>query len=665
MHRIEELRQILDEHNYRYYVLDEPTIPDAEYDRLFRELQDLERAHPEHASSTSPTQRVGAKPVEAFEAVAHLTPMLSLDNAFNDEEVKAFYTRIRERLKNTLDIAFTCEPKMDGLAVDLRYDEGVLTTASTRGDGFVGENITQNIKTIRSIPLHLRTQTPPKCIEIRGEVFMSKATFIAINEAALKSGSKQFANPRNAAAGSLRQLDSNITASRALSFYAYGIGKVDAEEKMPVTQKTWLDLLKMWGIPVSDLIQPANGIDACLYYYQDMMKKRASLPYDIDGVVYKVDALALQERLGFVSRAPRFALAHKFPAEEAITQLIAVDFQVGRTGALTPVARLKTIFVGGAMVSNATLHNMDEIERKDIRIQDTVIVRRAGDVIPEVVGSVLTERPSNAQHIHLPKCCPVCGSDIAKEPDEAIARCVGGLYCPAQQKAALKHFASRKAMDVEGLGDKIIDQLVDKKLVRDLSGLYSLTVEDFEQLERMGEKSTQNILDALKESKKTSLAKFIYALGIREVGETTARVLAQSFKKLDAIMVADEMQLQSIRDIGPRVAFQITHFFAEHHNRDVIARLIKAGITWPEISQVDVNDLPLKDKTFVLTGTLTNLTREEATEKLIALGAQVSGSVSRQTSYVVAGEKAGSKLEKARSLGVPIIDEATLLKDFL
>ncbi len=661
MKRIEELRHILDEHNYRYYVLDEPTVPDAEYDRLFRELLDLERAHPECYSPSSPTQRVGAKPLDEFQTITHLTPMLSLDNAFSDDEVMAFYARIHERLKITDNkpIIFMCEPKLDGLAVNLRYDKGVLTTASTRGDGVSGEDITQNIKTLRCIPLKLRTDHPPDVMEIRGEAFMSKATFKAINDAALFAGTKQFANPRNAAAGSLRQLDPSVTASRALSFYSYGVGDVSSLKQKPASQSDWLSLLKTWGMPVSDLSQKVKNIDGCLAYYQDMMQKRESLPYDIDGVVYKVDDIALQEQLGFVSRAPRFAIAHKFPAEEVITQLLSVDFQVGRTGALTPVARLKPVAVGGVIVSNATLHNMDEITRKDIRVHDTVVVRRAGDVIPEVVNVILAERPHHAQRINMPTHCPVCGSYVFKEPDEAIARCVGGLYCPAQQKAALKHFASRKAMDIEGLGDKIIDQLVDKQLVRDPSGLYALTDDDFLQLERMGEKSVHNIRDALTASKKTTLPKFVYALGIREVGETTARVLAQHFKTLPALMDADEDALQSVRDVGPSVSFSIVHFFGEHHNREVIKRLIKAGITWPEIS--DAGDLPLKGQTFVLTGTLSTLSREEATEKLVALGAQVSSSVSRATTYVVAGEKAGSKLDKAIALGVKVIDEQALL----
>ncbi|MFI4956680.1 MAG: NAD-dependent DNA ligase LigA [Gammaproteobacteria bacterium] len=656
--QIEQLRQTLDEHNYRYYVLDAPSISDAEYDRLFRELQALEKAHPEYASPASPTQRVGAKPLDSFETITHIKPMLSLDNAFSDEEVESFDARARERLHSTEPLHFMCEPKMDGLAVNLRYEKGILISGATRGDGVSGEDITQNIKTIRSIPLKLHTPTPPALIEIRGEVFMSKSTFAAINDAALASGGKVFANPRNAAAGSLRQLDSAVTASRELSFYTYGVGDVKGMHEQPETQSGWLSLLHSWGMPVSDLSQKETGVEGCLKYYRHMMETRESLPFDIDGVVYKIDSIALQDTLGFVSRAPRFAIAHKFPAEEAETELLAVDFQVGRTGALTPVARLKPVAVGGVVVSNATLHNMDEIARKDVRVHDTVIVRRAGDVIPEVARVILEKRPRHAKAIVLPSVCPVCGSEVFREEDEAIARCVGGLYCPAQQKAALKHFVSRKAMDVEGVGEKLIEQLVDKHIVRDVSGLYTVTDHDFDQLERMGEKSVHNIRDALVKSKETTLAKFIYALGIREVGETTARVLAQSFKTLDALMKADEGQLQAIRDVGPRVSFQIIHFFAQAHNREVIKRLLAQGITWPAI--VDSGELPLKGQTFVLTGTLSTMTREEATEKLVSLGAQVSGSVSRQTTYVVAGDKAGSKLDKAQALGVTVLDEPAL-----
>jgi DNA ligase (NAD+) len=661
--QIEHLRQTLDEHNYRYYVLDAPSIPDSEYDRLFRELQALEKAHPEYASPASPTQRVGAKPLDAFETITHIKPMLSLDNAFSDEEVEAFNARAQDRLQSKAKLHFMCEPKMDGLAVNLRYEKGILITGATRGDGVSGEDITQNIKTIRSIPLKLHTNSPPDRIEIRGEVFMSKQTFTSINEAAQASGGKVFANPRNAAAGSLRQLDSAITASRELSFYCYGTGDVTGLSEAPDSQSGWLALLQSWGMPVSDLSKKVTGIEGCLKYYRHMMQIRSELPFDIDGVVYKIDDLALQEELGFVSRAPRFAIAHKFPAEEAETELMAVDFQVGRTGALTPVARLKPVTVGGVVVSNATLHNMDEIARKDVRIHDTVIVRRAGDVIPEVARVVIEKRPRNAHMIVLPEVCPVCGSEVFREEDEAIARCVGGLYCPAQQKAALKHFVSRKAMDVEGLGEKLIDQLVDKQMVKDAAGLYTLTDDEFEQLERMGEKSVQNIRDALTKSKETTLPKFIYALGIREVGETTARVLAQSFKTLDALMKADEASLLAIRDVGPRVSFQIIHFFAQPHNREVIKKLLAQGIHWPEI--IDSSELPLKGQTFVLTGTLSTMTREAATEKLISLGAQVSGSVSKLTSYVVAGEKAGSKLDKANALGVTVLDESALQSIFL
>jgi len=651
---IAQLREQINNHNYRYYVLDDPLIADAEFDQLFKRLQTLEKQYPELITSDSPTQRIGAPPLKAFASVAHAIPMLSLDNAFTEEDIRAFDQRIHERLGVTKDIEYCCEPKMDGLALSIRYENGRLIQAATRGDGEVGEDVTENVKTIKMIPLHLRGHDYPSVLEVRGEVFMSKKGFAALNKQAAEKDEKVFANPRNAAAGSLRQLDSHITAKRPLELYCYGVGVVKGKH-LPKKHSEMLAHLSQWGLRVSPLIKVVHGIEGCLAYYQHMMTKRDSLAFEIDGVVYKVNSLAEQEELGFVTRAPRFAIAHKFPAEEAYTTLEAVEFQVGRTGALTPVARLKPVYVHGVTVSNATLHNQDEITRKDIHIGDTVIVRRAGDVIPEVVGVVKARRPKQTKKIVFPKHCPVCHSTIEKIPGEAIARCTGGLFCPAQRKENIKHFASRRAMDIEGLGDKLVDQLVDAQLLSSVADIYHLSQDQLQELERMGEKSAQNILVEIQKNKKTTLARFLYALGIREVGEATAKQLAQHFKTLPALQAATEEALQSVPDVGPVVATHIAHFFHEPHNRNVIQQLIKAGIHWEAVKTS--SSLPLQGKTFVITGTLSDLSRDEAKEKLEMLGAKVAGSVSSKTSYVVVGEDPGSKLDKAKELGVAILDE--------
>jgi len=657
--RINELRDLLNQYNYQYYVLDEPTVPDAEYDRLFHELKSLEQVNPKLITPDSPTQRVGAAPLDKFQTSQHKEPMLSLDNAFTQEDVEAFIKRIHDRLHTNHSIEFAAEPKMDGLAINLTYEHGLLTKAATRGDGATGELITQNIKTIRAIPLKLRGKNHPELIEIRGEVFMPLKGFEALNQTQEAQGLKAFANPRNAAAGSVRQLDSAITASRPLNFYTYGVG-YSSSGQLAKTHYDTLMVLKDWGLPVSVWVELVNDLEGCLQYHQAILHQRDSLPFEIDGVVYKVNDLSLQEKLGFIARAPRFAIAHKFPAQEEMTLLKSVDFQVGRTGALTPVARLEPVHVGGVMVSNATLHNMDEIERKDVRIGDTVIIRRAGDVIPEVVSVVISKRPDTVKKIPAPKRCPVCDSEVFRDEGEAVIRCMGGLFCAAQRKEALKHFVSRKAMDAEGLGDKLMEQLVDANLVHDPADLYQLSLSDWANLERMGEKSAHNKVEALEKSKSTTLPRFLYALGIREVGEATARNLAQHFKTLDAVISATEEQLLEVNDVGPVVATHVVHFFAQPHNREVIQKLIKAGIHWPDIKSVDKATLPLSGKTFVITGTLPTLSREEAKELLESYGATVSGSVSKQTDYLLAGEKAGSKLDKAQSLGVQVIDEAGL-----
>ncbi|NKB46221.1 MAG: NAD-dependent DNA ligase LigA [Legionellales bacterium] len=657
--QINQLRRQINDYNYRYYVLDAPSILDAEYDRLFMQLQQLEQAHPESITPDSPTQRVGAQPSTAFQSVTHTVPMLSLNNAFSETEVLAFGKRIRDRLHDTDDLAFVCEPKLDGLAVSITYRQGQFYQAATRGDGMNGEDVTANVKTIEAIPLQLRTQDFPTVLEVRGEVFMPKAGFIKLNEQAEQAGEKIFANPRNAAAGSLRQLDPNITAHRPLNFYAYAVGQVQGY-CLPDTHHAILQQLQQWGFPVCSENRVAINEMACLAFHAEILAKRASLPYEVDGVVYKVDALALQQQLGFVSRAPRWALAHKFPAQEEITTVNSVEFQVGRTGALTPVARLKPVVVGGVTVSNATLHNMNEIARKDIRVGDQVIVRRAGDVIPEVVAVLKERRPAHTQAIVLPRQCPVCGSDVLHLPAEAVARCVGGLACSAQLKQRIKHFAARRAMDIEGLGDKLVDQLVDRQLLHSIADVYQLPLTALMQLERMGEKSATNLLTALEHSKSTTLARFLFALGIREVGETTAQVLAQHFSDLTTLSQADEEALQQIDDVGPVVATQVVGFFHEPHNQAVIEQLLKYGVHWPQPAPMDQSAQPLAEQRFVLTGTLEGMSREQAKAALIALGAKVSGSVSSQTNFVVAGRDPGSKLIKAQALGVRVLTEHQL-----
>jgi DNA ligase (NAD+) len=654
--RAKALRAALEEANYRYYVLDAPTIDDAEYDRLFRELQELEARHPELAASDSPTTRVGAPPLEAFGAVRHRVPMLSLGNAFSDEEVEAFDRRVRDGL-GADPVEYACEPKFDGLAVSLAYEAGQLVRGATRGDGYEGEDVTLNLRTIRSIPLRLHADRAPRLLEVRGEVILYRRDFERLNARQRELGEKEFVNPRNAAAGSLRQLDSRITARRPLRFFAYGVGDVEGF-RLPATQAGLLDSLDGLGLPVCGERRSARGVAGLLAYYRELEAKRAKLPYEIDGVVYKVNRLADQERLGFVARAPRFALAHKFAAEEATTELLAIEVQVGRTGAITPVARLQPVFVGGVTVTNATLHNQDELHRKDVRVGDSVVVRRAGDVIPEVVRAVPGSRKPHAPLFRMPAKCPVCGSAIVRLPDETVARCSGGLFCPAQRKQALLHFASRRAMDIEGLGEKLVDQLVDAGLVGTAADLYALDAARLAALERMGDKSAQNVLEALERSKRTTLARFVYALGIRNVGEATARDLARYFGALDPLMAADEAALQEVPDVGPVVAMSIRRFFAERHNRDVIAALRRHGVRWEEGKPRAATPAgPLAGKTLVLTGTLPGLAREEAAALIAAHGGKVTGSVSTKTDYVVAGADPGSKLAKAQALGIAVLDE--------
>jgi DNA ligase (NAD+) len=655
--RLRSLRDQIDYHNYRYYVLDDPEIPDSEYDRLMRELEKLEAAHPELVTPDSPTQRVGARPLKEFSEVQHKVPMLSLGNAFSNEEMADFDERVR-KLLDEAQIEYSAEPKLDGLAISLRYERGRLVQGATRGDGYRGENVTSNVRTIGAIPLRLRGKDWPEVLEVRGEIFMPKKGFEELNERARKKGEKTFANPRNAAAGSLRQLDPKITATRPLSFYAYGWGELSVAS-LGDTYSATMAVLKRLGLPVSPELKIVQGLQGCLDYFDAMARKRDHLDYEIDGVVFKVNDLQQQERLGYVSRAPRWAIARKFPAQEALTVVKDVEFQVGRTGAVTPVARLEPVEVGGVTVRNATLHNMDEVHKKDVRIGDTVYVRRAGDVIPEIVRVLPERRPKNARKVVLPKHCPVCGSDVIKPEGEAVARCTGGLFCPAQRKEAIKHFASRRAMDIEGLGDKLVEQLVELGLIHDPADLYSLTKEQLMGLERMGEKSAQNLLDALEHSKETTLARFLYALGIREVGEATSQTLARQFRSLEALEKASEEHLQETPDIGPIVAAHIAAFFRQPHNQEVIEKLLAAGIHWPEVEVPAAEEQPLAGKTFVLTGTLSR-PRGEIKAELQALGAKVAGSVSKKTDYVVAGEASGSKLDKARELGVTILDEQQL-----
>ncbi len=737
--RAEALRRLIDYHDYRYYVLDDPEIPDAEYDRLWRELQALEAAHPELISPESPTQRVGGRPLETFAAVAHRVPMLSLKNAMDEAEMRSFDQSLRKELGRER-VRYVAEPKLDGLAISLTYEDGIMSLAATRGDGHLGEDVTAQVRTIKAVPLRLRGEGWPGLLEVRGEVFLPKSGFEAINEQARREGGKVFANPRNAAAGSLRQLDPRITAQRPLTLYCYGFGAVE-RGGLALTQSASLERLRGWGLPVSPKMQVLEGIDACIAYHTAMGDQRAGLDYDIDGVVFKVDALADQERLGFVARAPRWAVAYKFPAMEALTMVEAVEFNVGRTGAVTPVARLKPVQVGGVSVANATLHNIDEVWRKDVRPGDTVVVRRAGDVIPEIVGVLLERRPKGAAPVALPANCPVCGSAVIKPEGEAVARCVGGLYCPAQRKRAILHFASRRAMDIEGLGEELVDQLVERNLARDPADLYALRHEDLAGLDLMGDKSARNLLAALERSRSTRLARFIFALGIREVGEATALALEDHFGDLEPLMgvsladlvsqrgvpglgpakaqavagflahhpevapepgedLADWLARLSIPGISPRlaeaivarfptlealrragpedlenrkqvlvagigdkVADQIVRFFAQPHNQEVIRKLLAAGIRWPVVgggspSQAD-REPSLAGRIFVITGTLSR-PRDEIKDQLLNLGAKVSGSVSAKTDFLLAGEAAGSKLDKALSLGVRVLSEAEL-----
>jgi DNA ligase (NAD+) len=742
-----ELREAIEAHDYRYYVLDAPIIPDAEYDKLFRELQDLERKYPELVVPDSPTQRVGGAPLIEFSPVTHRTPMLSLNNAFEEEEVVAFDRRIREQL-DVEEVEYAVEPKFDGAAVSLSYQNGLLVRGATRGDGYTGEDVTTNLRTIKVVPLRLPTEPPPAWLEVRGEVLMLKTDFERLNREQARKGEKVFVNPRNAAAGALRQLDPRITATRHLTFFAYALEGAEGVA-LPRTHSALMDYLVTLKFPVCPERKVVRGVQGLLDYYRFIGSKRETLPYDIDGVVYKVNPLDQQVRMGFVARAPRFALAHKFPAQEATTEVLGIDVQVGRTGAVTPVARLKPVFVGGVTVTNATLHNEDEVRRKDVRIGDTVIVRRAGDVIPEVVSVVPDRRPTGAREFVMPQLCPVCGSKVVRLPGEAISRCSGGLYCPAQRKQAILHFASRRAMDIQGLGEKLVDQLVDNRLVETAADLYRLDVPTVARLERRAELSASNLVKAVSDSKRTTLARFIYALGIPDVGEATAKELARFFGDLDPLMDAEEQTLRYVPDIGPEVAQSILQFFSEPHNRKVIAQLRTAGVRWEReaggpkkttlarfishleipgigpstaerlagasggiarIMEADAQTLrkafdlppnaarsvveyfrnaknrkwikqlldlgltftesagtaekpsPVRGKTFVLTGTLPGLTREEAKEKIEAMGGKVTGSVSKKTDYVVAGAEAGSKLDKARELGVRVLDEEDLMK---
>ena len=663
--QINHLRTQLRHHEYQYHVLDAPEVPDAEYDRLMRELRELETAHPDLVTADSPTQRVGAAPLSEFGQVKHQVPMLSLDNVFDEDSYLAFYKRVQDRLKTAEPLTFCCELKLDGLAVSLLYDNGELVQAATRGDGTTGENITANVRTIRAIPLRLQGDNIPARLEVRGEVFMPQPGFEAMNEEARRTGGKVFANPRNAAAGSLRQLDPRITAKRPLTFFCYGIGVLDGGE-LPRSHYERLQQLKAWGLPVSDRVRVCTGSQDVLEFYRQVEADRPTLGFDIDGVVVKIDSLDIQETLGFVARAPRWATAFKFPAQEQITQVKDVEFQVGRTGAITPVARLEPVLVAGVMVSNATLHNADEIERLGLRIGDTVIVRRAGDVIPQVVGVVMDERPENAREVIFPTHCPVCNSDVERVEGEAVARCTGGLICGAQRKEALKHFVSRRALDVDGMGDKIIDQLVEKEYVKNPADLFRLTAGKLTGLDRMGPKSAQNVVNALEKAKETTLARFLYALGIREVGEATAANLAAHYGSVEALKAADIDSLKAVPDVGDVVAKHVVNFLSEEHNQQVIDELLspEINIHWPAVQVIvpEEIDSPFSGKTVVLTGSLSVLSRDEAKDRLTALGAKVSGSVSKKTDLVIAGEAAGSKLAKAQELGIAVIDEAEMIR---
>ncbi|WP_409500309.1 NAD-dependent DNA ligase LigA [Mannheimia glucosida] len=661
--KIEALRQTLRQYEYEYHVLDNPSVPDAEYDRLMNELKNLEWQHPELITADSPTQRVGAKPLAGFAQVTHEMPMLSLDNAFSDEDLDGFLRRMESYITaSPSQLEFCCEPKLDGLAVSILYENGILTRAATRGDGTTGEEITANIRTIRNIPLKLNTTNPPARLEVRGEVFMPQSGFNELNEKALAKGEKTFANPRNAAAGSLRQLDPKITRQRPLVLNAYGIGVYESDDELPATHFERLQWLKSLGIPVNNEIRLAQGKAALLAYYAEIQTKRPTLGYDIDGTVLKVNDIALQEQLGFISRSPRWAIAYKFPAQEEMTILKEVDFQVGRTGAITPVAKLEPVFVAGVTVSNATLHNGDEIERLGIVIGDTVIIRRAGDVIPQITGVVLDRRPEHAKKIEFPTACPICHSAVIRVEGEAVARCTGGLFCGAQRKEALKHFVSRKAMDIDGVGEKLIEQLMDRELIKTPADLFKLDHTTLMQLERMGEKSAQNALNSIEKAKNTTLPRFLFSLGIREVGEATALNLANHFGSLEAIRQATFEQLKEVQDVGEVVANRIVSFWQESHNVEVVEDLIAQGVRWENVVKAEIADNPLKDKNVVLTGTLTQLTRDEAKALLQSLGCKVSGSVSSKTDYLIAGEKAGSKLAKAQELGIQILSEQQFIE---
>ncbi|MGQ0429273.1 MAG: NAD-dependent DNA ligase LigA [Gammaproteobacteria bacterium] len=659
--RVERLRAQIEHHNYRYHVLDDPEIPDAEYDRMIVELRALEREHPGLVTPASPTQRVGGQPVGGFAEVRHRTPMLSLDNAFSREEVVAFDRRVRERLEADGEVEYLCETKLDGLAVSLTYRNGTLELGATRGDGAVGEDVTHNIRTIQSVPLRLAGRGWPRLLETRGEVFMSLAGFREMNRRAAEKGEKVFVNPRNAAAGSLRQLDPRLAASRPLEIFFYGAGQAEGG-RLPDRHSKILEKLRGWGLRTSPEARVVKGIAGMLEYYGEIGQRRAKLPYQIDGVVYKVDAIAQQRELGFVARAPRWAIAHKFPAEEEMTRVKAIEWQVGRTGALTPVARLEPVFVGGATVSNATLHNIDELQRKDVRVGDTVILRRAGDVIPEVVRVMLDKRPGRTSVVRLPTHCPVCGSLVEREEGEAVARCTGGLVCSAQLKESLRHFASRRALDIEGLGSKLIDQLADAGLVKDAADLYRLKLPDLAELERMGGKSAANVLESIERSKDATLPRFLFALGIRDVGETTAEALARRFRTLEALRKAAVAEIEEVPDIGPITAAHVHAFFGEKRNARVIDSLIRLGVRWPEARKAETSSNLLAGRTFVLTGTLSSLSRDDAGDRIRELGGKVSGSVSKKTDYVVAGESPGSKLRKATELGVRILDEDEFLQ---
>ena len=662
----EEYKQLvaeLNQHNHRYYVLDDPSVPDSEYDRQMRALQEIERVYVDAVAEDSPTQRVGGAALQSFSQITHVLPMLSLDNAFSDAELEDFERKVKDRLNQTIEIDYVCEPKLDGAAVSVLYRDGLLVYGATRGDGSVGEDITANVRTIKNVPLKLQGDNIPEILEVRGEIYLPKAGFDALNEAARAAGGKTFVNPRNAAAGSLRQLDSKVTASRPLEMCAYSVGQYQAETT-PSTHQGMLEALGGWGFKLNEHMETVTGIDACADYYKRLAQRRNKLPYDIDGIVYKVNQLALQERLGFVAKAPRWAIARKFPAQEEMTQLLGVEFQVGRTGAITPVARLQPVFVGGVTVSNATLHNRDEIERLGVRVGDFVIIRRAGDVIPQISKVVLEKRPPNAEPILFPERCPVCQSSVQRNEGEAVARCSGGLFCGAQIKEAIKHFASRKAMDIDGLGDKLVELMVDETIIFSVADLYDLDEKRLVGLERMAEKSAANLVAAITVSKQTTLAKFLYALGIREVGEATAQTLANNFGAIEPIAQASAEELLEIDDIGPVVARHIVNFFRNPDNLSIIEALRNAGVRWADIDLLSQDSQPLKGQTWVLTGGMQIMSRAEAKDALQALGAKVASSVSAKTNQVVAGPGAGSKLTKAESLGIPVMDEAQFM-DFL